>query len=156
MHAQPCRLVGSRCRTCHVGAWWRPNACVWAAGSSTGGVQRHMLREAQTPVGARSSWRKNGVKCGLLSVKQLVRTQTVLLSAVTMIQHYLSPACALRAALAFMSNSPPSVSFATVSTIATCTHAHYRSLRSDAYCIESTCTSRKLHVTLNKSLNGHM
>ena len=70
--------------------------------------------------------------------------------------NYLSPPCALRAALAFMSNSPPSVSFATVSTIATCTHAHYRSLRSDAYCIESTCTSRKLHVTLNKSLNGHM
>ena len=70
--------------------------------------------------------------------------------------NYLSPPCALRAALAFMSNSPPSVSFATVSTIATCTHAHYRSLRSDAYCIKSTCTSRKLHITLNKSLNGHM
>ena len=111
MHAQPCRLVGSRCRTCHVGAWWRPNACVWVAGPGTGGVQRHMLREAQTPVVARSSWRKNGVKCGLLSVKQLVRTQTVLLSAVTTIQHYLSPACALRAALAFMSSSSPHVIF---------------------------------------------
>ena len=112
MHAQPCRLVGLRCRTDHVGAWWRPNACVWLAGPGTGGVQRHMLRDAQTPVVARSSWRKNGVKCGLLSVKQLVRMQTVLLSAVTTIQHYLSPACAPRAALAFMSNSSP-VSFST-------------------------------------------
>ena len=111
MHAQPCRLVGLRCRTGHVGAWWRPNACVWVAGPGTGGVQRHMLREAQTPVVARSSWRKNGVKCGLLSVKQLVRTQTVLLRAVTTMQHYLSPACALRAALAFMSNSSPRVIF---------------------------------------------
>ena len=112
MHAHPCWLVGLHCRRCHVGAWWRPNACVWVAGPGTGGVQRHMLREAQTLVGARSSWRKNGVKCGLLSVKQLVRMQTVLLSAVTTIQHYLSPACALRAALAFMSNSSP-VSFST-------------------------------------------
>ena len=111
MHAQLCRLVGLRCRTCHFGGWWRPSWCVWVAGPGTGGVQRHMLREAQTPVVARSSWRKNGVKCGLLSVKQLVRMQTVLLSAVTTIQHYLSPACALRAALAFMSNSPPRVIF---------------------------------------------
>ena len=70
-----------------------------------------MLLEAQTPVVARSSSRKNGVKCGLLSVKQLVRTQTVLLSAVTTIQHSLSPACAMRAALAFMSNSSPHVIF---------------------------------------------
>ena len=70
-----------------------------------------MLREAQTPVVARSSWRKNGVKCGLLSVKQLVRTQTVLLSAVTSKKHYPSPACALRAALAFMSSSSPHVIF---------------------------------------------
>ena len=51
---------------------------------------------------------------------------------------------------------PPPVWFATVSTIAIYTHTHYRSLRSNAYCIDSTCTSRKLHVTLNKSLNGHM
>ena len=70
-----------------------------------------MLREVQTPVVARSSWRKNGVKCGLLSVKQLVRTQTVLLSAVTTKKHYPSPACALRAALAFMSNSSSCVIF---------------------------------------------
>ena len=111
MHAQPCRLVGLRCRTGHVGVWWRPNACVWVAGPGTGGVQRHMLREAQTPVVARSSWRKNGVKCGLLSVKQLVRTQTVLLSAVTTKKHYPSPACVLRAALAFMSSSSPHVIF---------------------------------------------
>ena len=105
---------------------------------------------------ARPSWRKNGARCGLLSVKQLVRTQSVLLRAVTTIQHYLSPPCALHAALAFISNSPPPVWFATVSTIAIYTHTHYRSLRSNAYCIDSTCTSRKLHVTLNKSLNGHM
>ena len=58
---------------------------------------------------ARSSWRKNGVKCGLLSVKQRGRTQTVLLRAVKTIQHYLSPACTLRAALAYMSNSSPRV-----------------------------------------------
>ena len=112
IHAQLCRLVGLRCRTCHFGGWWRPSWCVWVAGPGTGGVQRHMLRGAQTPVVARPSWRKDGVKCGLLSVKQLVRMQTVLLSAVTTIQHYLSPACAPRAALAFMSNSSP-VSFST-------------------------------------------
>ena len=111
MHAQLCRLVGLRCRTCHFGGWWRPSWCVWVAGPGTGGVQRHMLRGAQTPVVARSSWRKNGVKCGLLLVKQLVRTQAVLLRAATTILHYLSPPCALRAALAFIKQSPPPYHF---------------------------------------------
>ena len=91
IHAQLCRLVGLRCRMCHVGGCWRPSACVWVAGPGTGGVQRHMLRGAQTPVVARPSWRKDGVKCGLLSVKQLVRTQSVLLRAVTTIQTIYRP-----------------------------------------------------------------
>ena len=111
MHAQLCRLVGLRCRTYHFGGWWRPNLCVWVVGPGTGGVQRHMLRGAQTPVVARSSWRKNDVKCGLLQVKQLVLTQAVLLRAATTIEHYLSSPCALRAALAFVEQSAPPCHF---------------------------------------------
>ena len=155
MHAQLCRLVGLRCRTYHFGGWWRPNLCVWVVGPGTGGVQRHMLRGAQTPVVARSSWRKNDVKCGLLQVKQLVLTQALLLRAATTIEHYLSSPCALRAALAFVEQPPPPVSFSTGGTAAIHTHTCQRTLKMHACSTNDTCTPHKLHVTLSKSLNGH-
>ena len=85
MHAQPCRLVGLRCRTYHVGGLRRPCACVWVAGTGTAGFNgtcsgRRKCRWLHAQAGA-----KDGATCCLLSMKQLVRTQTVLLWAMTTI-----------------------------------------------------------------------
>ena len=79
MHAQPCRLVGLRCRTYHVGGLRRPCARVWVAGTGTAGFNgtcsgRRKCRWLHAQAGA-----KNGATCCLLSMEQLVRTQTVLL-----------------------------------------------------------------------------
>ena len=161
MHAQLCRLVGLRCRTCHFGGWWRPSWRVWVAGPGIGGVQRHMLRGAQTPVVARSSWRKNGVKCGLLLVKQLVRTQAVLLRAATTILHYLSPPCALRAALAFIKQFPPPCHFQRAAQQrSTPIHASGHLKCMPVALMTHTCTPHNTqeiaHVILKKSLNGHI
>ena len=108
------------------------------------------------PVVARSSWRQ-GWRHVLPVVNETARADAGG-APVSNDNDMTLPVAPLRAArgTGIYKQFPPPVWFATVSTIAIYTHTHYRSLRSNAYCIDSTCTSRKLHVTLNKSLNGHM